>query len=286
VNERRLIKAKKSLGQNFLVDDRITQRIIDSVSPKSGEIIFEIGPGTGALTRLLSAHSDLVVAVELDPRLVEKLRSEIDSESCLLVEADALQLDWNALLDSAVSRWRELHPDNDADPRLRIVANLPYYISTAIIERLLTLRNRIQDLTLMLQEEVVDRITSPPGRKDYGYLSVLVQFYCEASKLFNVPPQAFTPVPKVNSAIVKLTFYTIRPVELADERNFFAFVGAAFAQRRKTILNNLKAAQATQHFAQSPHIALEKCGIEARRRAETLSLQDFARLYQCLYPLE
>jgi len=280
------MKAKKSLGQNFLVDDFITQRIVDSVFPRSTDIIFEIGPGTGALTRLLVKQSGLVCAIELDSRLVEKLRREIQTDNLFLVEADAMQLDWNGLLDSSSKRWRELHPEIKDAPRLRIVANLPYYISTPIIEHLLKLRERLLDMTLMLQEEVVDRIASPPGSKDYGYLSVLVQYDCAASKLFNVPPHAFSPIPKVNSAIVKLAFHKPRPVQIEGEERFFALIRAAFAQRRKTILNNLKAARSILHFDHLPEFALQKCGIDAQRRAETLSLNDFASLYHSLFNVE
>jgi 16S rRNA (adenine1518-N6/adenine1519-N6)-dimethyltransferase len=281
-----LIKAKKSLGQNFLVDERITKSIVDAVSPKPTDIIFEIGPGTGALTELLLEESGLVVAVEVDRRLIERLRQNFKRRNFLLVEADALQVDWPALLDSSRKRWREIYPEIKAEPRTRVVANLPYYISTPIIERLLALRGHLLDMTLMLQEEVVDRIASRPGCKDYGYLSVLVQYHCQAEKLFSVPPQAFSPIPKVNSAIVNLTFHRQNPISIQDGERFFALIRAAFAQRRKTILNNMKAARAILPFARLPEIALEKCAIDAKRRAETLSLEDFSCLYDALFDLE
>jgi 16S rRNA (adenine1518-N6/adenine1519-N6)-dimethyltransferase len=278
-----LIKAKKSLGQNFLDDDRIMDRIVASVSPKNTDIIFEIGPGTGALTRLLVERCGLLVAVELDSRLVGKLRSEIRAEIFTLIEADALTLDWSALLESSVKRWRELHPDVEDEPRLRVVANLPYYISTPMIQRLLKIGNRIFDMTLMLQEEVVDRIVSRPGGKEYGYFSVFVQYYSKVSKLFTVPPESFSPVPKVSSAIVKLDIHKEPLIEIRDEPKFFGLVRAAFAQRRKTILNNLKAAVAIANFDEAPEIALQKCGMDGRRRAETFSLQDFETLYHSLF---
>jgi 16S rRNA (adenine1518-N6/adenine1519-N6)-dimethyltransferase len=278
-----LIKAKKSLGQNFLNDEHIIERIIQSVYAKNTDIIFEIGPGTGALTRLLVKQSGLVVAVELDARLIEKLQKEITKDNFTLVEADALTVDWNALLDPAIERWRILHAGITDEPRLRIVANLPYYISTSIMERLLTINHRLSDMTLMLQEEVVDRIASQPGSKDYGYLSVLVQYFCEADKLFSVPPTAFSPVPKVHSAIIKLTFRKQPVINIKDQEKFFALIRAAFAQRRKTILNNLKAAAAISHFDELPDKALQNCGLDAMRRAETFSLKDFAALYHSLF---
>jgi 16S rRNA (adenine1518-N6/adenine1519-N6)-dimethyltransferase len=278
-----LIKAKKSLGQNFLHDEHFMQKIIQSVCAKNTDIIFEIGPGTGALTRLLVKHSGLVVAVELDSRLLERLQAQIPAGNFTLVEADALSVDWDVLLDSGIERWRALHTGILDEPRLRIVANLPYYISTPIIERLLTCSPRLFDMTLMLQEEVVDRIASSPGSKAYGYLSVLVQYFCEASKLFTVPPTAFSPVPKVDSAIVKLTFRKQPVIDIKDREKFFALARAAFAQRRKTILNNLKAASVALHFDELPDKALQNCGLDAMRRAETFSLNDFAMLYHSLF---
>lgn len=264
-------------------DEHIIQRIINSVSANHSDIIFEIGPGTGALTRLLVKQSGLVVAVELDSRLIEKLQSQITRDNFKLVEADALSIDWNALLDSAIEHWRALHTEIRDEPRLRIVANLPYYISTPIIERLLKNSHRLFDMTLMLQEEVVDRIASQPGGRDYGYLSVLVQYFCEADKLFTVPPEAFLPVPKVDSAIINLTCRKQPIIDIEDQEKFFALVRAAFAQKRKTILNNLKAAASILNFAESPDKALQKCGLDTMRRAETFSLKDFAMLYHSLF---
>ncbi len=278
-----MIKAKKSLGQNFLDDDRIIDRIVESVSAKITDIIFEIGPGKGALTRSLVERSGLLVAVELDSRLIGRLHREIKRDNFTLIEADALTVDWNALFDSSIKRWREIHPDIADQTRLRVVANLPYYISTTMVERLLKHGSRIFDMTLMLQEEVVDRIVSEPGGKEYGYFSVLVQYYCDALKLFTVPAESFSPVPKVSSAIVKLKVHKQPIIQIQEEAKFFALIRAAFAQRRKTILNNLKAAISIAHFDELPEIALQKCGIDAKRRAETFSLKDFETLYHSLF---
>jgi 16S rRNA (adenine1518-N6/adenine1519-N6)-dimethyltransferase len=278
-----LIKAKKSLGQNFLHDEHIIERIVESVRPANQDILFEIGPGTGALTRLLVKHSGLVVAVELDSRLIEKLQAVFTGDNVMLIEADALRVGWPALLDSAIARWQVLQKGETEAPRLRVVANLPYYISTPIIERLLTVCPRLFDMTLMLQEEVVDRIVSQPGGKEYGYLSVFVQYFCEAEKLFTVPPTAFSPVPKVQSAIVRLRCRQQPAVDIKDPEKFFALIRSAFAQRRKTILNNLKAAVSISHFDEAPDRALQNCGLDARRRAETFSIKDFATLYHSLF---
>jgi 16S rRNA (adenine1518-N6/adenine1519-N6)-dimethyltransferase len=278
-----LIKAKKSLGQNFLTDARVSRRIVDAVSPQSSDVILEIGPGTGALTRLLVERGGEVIAVEIDPRLAGELRRSITSDKLSVIEADALTVDWSHVASSGIESLKARGDGDSERPRVRVVANLPYYISTPILERLIRLRGRIFDLTLMLQNEVVERVTSGPGGREYGYLSVQVQYHCVAVKLFEVPPSAFRPAPKVQSAIVRLVMRDTPAVDVADEAVFLSVVRAAFAQRRKTILNNLKAAPDTASFARPPDAALDLAGIDSRRRAETLSLDEFAALYHSLY---
>ena len=278
-----MIKAKKSLGQNFLTDARISRRIIEAVSPQQSDIILEVGPGLGALTRLLVERSGCVIAVEIDSRLAAELRRSISSDNLSIIEADALTVNWDELINSGIASWKAAGRGDGDEPRVRVVANLPYYISTPIIERLIQLRSRVHDLTLMLQSEVVERMTSGPGGRDYGYLSVHVQYYCVVTKLFEVPPSAFRPAPKVQSAIVKLDVRDRPAVDVADEARFFALVRAAFAQRRKTILNNLKAAQGTLPFARPIEAALDAAGVDSKRRAETLSLAEFAALNAALF---
>ncbi|MEK6324008.1 MAG: 16S rRNA (adenine(1518)-N(6)/adenine(1519)-N(6))-dimethyltransferase RsmA [Acidobacteriota bacterium] len=277
-----LIKARKSLGQYFLTDRRVARRIVDAVDPLPTDIVFEIGSGTGALTRLLVEESGYVVAVEIDDRLARELQSSVKAENLSVVAADVLSLDWGKLIEDAKSKLHSLRPADQEKRRVRIVANLPYYISTPIIERLLSLGQRLLDMTLMLQKEVADRITTGPGSKEYGYLSVMMQYYCDATKLFEVPPSAFTPAPKVQSAVIRLTVREQPPVEVVDEARFFALVRAAFAQRRKTILNNLKAAR-TLEFIEPLESALEAASVASQRRAETLSLAEFAALCKALY---
>jgi 16S rRNA (adenine1518-N6/adenine1519-N6)-dimethyltransferase len=278
-----LIKAKKSLGQNFLTDRHVARRIIDSVSPARTDAIIEIGSGTGALTGMLAKPGGYVVAVEIDARLAEELRRTTKAENLTIITADALSLNWDDLVNDAKSKLGPSPGLDEDSSRVRIVANLPYYISTPIIEKLLSLGHRIFDMTLMLQKEVADRITAEPGGKEYGYLSVMVQYYCVATKLFEVPPSAFTPEPKVNSAVIRLRVREQPAVNVADERKFFSLVRACFAQRRKTILNNLKAAAASQLFSNDVQLALEAASVAAQRRAETLSLEEFAMLYNELY---
>jgi 16S rRNA (adenine1518-N6/adenine1519-N6)-dimethyltransferase len=274
-----LIKAKKSLGQNFLVDKNISRRIVDIVSPQKSDLVIEIGPGTGALTRLLIETAGRVIALEIDPRFVEELRSSIVSPNFEIIEADALSLDWRQLITGAARRFAEQSGHSGARPRVRVVANLPYYISTPILQKLVVQHEHIFDMTLMLQSEVVERIAADPGGREYGYLSVLVQYYCEVSKLIDVPPTAFRPAPKVQSSVIRLVARDQPPVKVSSEQSFFALVRAAFAQRRKTISNNLKAAESQLRFAAPVERALEEAKIDSRTRAETLSIADFARLH-------
>lgn len=277
------IRAKKSLGQNFLNDDVFAQRIVDEVVPRPADCIIEIGPGTGALTRKLVEQHCRVVAVEIDTRLARELRGSLKSQNLSIITDDALSLDWDELLRNASSPAEPQRPGDGEQSRVRIVANLPYYISTPIIEKLLSLGRRLFDMTLMLQKEVADRIAAGPGGKDYGYLSVMVQYYCVATVLFDVPPSAFTPAPKVQSAVIRLTVRDRPAVEVADPGRFFALVKAAFAQRRKTILNNLKAATPTLDFNRPVEEALAAASVAGMRRAETLSLAEFAALCEALY---
>ena len=259
----------------------MAHRIVDAVSPLPTDAIIEIGPGTGALTRMLTKRSGFVVAVEVDERLAELLEREIIANNLWIVTADALSLNWNMIIDEARSRLPD--PAHSESARVRVVANLPYYISTPIIECLLCVGERIFDMTLMLQKEVADRITTGPGGKDYGYLSVLVQYHSIATKLFEVPPSAFTPAPKVQSAVIKLRMRTRPAVEVADEARFFKLVRVCFAQRRKTILNNLRAAAGSSTFTKDVESALEAASVAPQRRAETLSLAEFASLFNELY---
>jgi 16S rRNA (adenine1518-N6/adenine1519-N6)-dimethyltransferase len=281
-----LIRAKKSLGQNFLTDERIARRIVDAVSPLPTDIVIEIGPGTGALTRLLVERSGWVEAIEIDSHLADELRRSLKADNLSIVTADALSLDWGVLISDAQSKLNsiQLHLNERKPTRVRIVANLPYYISTPIIEKLLSLDGRLFDMTLMLQKEVARRITSGPGGKQYGSLSVMVQYYCIASELFEVPSSAFTPPPKVKSAVIKLAVRAHPPVEVADEQLFFRLVRSTFAQRRKTILNNLKASEKALRLTPDLEAALEAASVATQRRAETLSLAEFAALYRALGP--
>lgn len=262
-------RAKKSLGQNFLIDEAVVSRIIGAVAPREGETLIEVGPGRGALTARLVRAAGRLVAVEFDRDLIPVLQERFSlHHNFTLVHTDALNLDFCAAIAPATSA--------------RVVANLPYNVSTAILQRLIAQRRCITEMILMLQREVVARITAPPGSSERGYLSVLVEAYCETEPLFDVPPGAFRPVPKVWSTVVRLRVRAHPPVPVADEELLWQLVSAGFAQRRKTILNNLRAAsqalRARIETAGGAVSALEATGIEPRRRAETLTLEEWSRL--------
>lgn len=261
--------AKRRFGQNFLVDHNVVERIIDAVRPQADETILEIGSGRGALTSRLVEIAGRLVAIEFDRDLVPQLRRQFSSFSNLtLVEADALTVDFCAVIQPAKSA--------------RVVANLPYNIATAILQRLIEQRSCISDMTLMLQREVVDRITAEAGSSERGYLSVLVEAYCEAEQLFDVPPHAFRPVPKVWSTLVNLRVRPKIAAAVKDEALLWQIVSAGFAQRRKTILNNLREApESIQHLLKKrggASIVLCEAGIPPLRRAETLLLEEWVEL--------
>jgi len=267
------MRAKKSLGQNFLVDESYARRIVGALGPRAEETLVEIGPGQGALTALLAERAGRLVAVEFDRELVPLLRARFEGNgNFTLIEADALEVDFCAAIAPAASA--------------RVVANLPYNVSTAILQRLLAQRGCLTELVLMLQREVVERITAAPGSSERGYLSVLVEAYCEAESLFDVPPGAFRPVPKVWSTVARLRVRERTELEGVDERLLWRLVSAGFAQRRKTIFNNLRSSpdelRARVDEVGGAGAALEAAGVEPRRRAETLALAEWAALARAL----
>ncbi|HEX5708591.1 MAG TPA: 16S rRNA (adenine(1518)-N(6)/adenine(1519)-N(6))-dimethyltransferase RsmA, partial [Pyrinomonadaceae bacterium] len=259
-------RAKKRLGQNFLADEGVAERVVAEFAPRAGETVVEIGPGRGALTGRLLERAGRVVAVEFDRELVPHLRERFGArENFTLVEADALSLDF----------CEAIGPSESA----RVVANLPYNISTAILQRLIEQRRCLTEFVLMLQREVVERLIAPPGSHERGYISVLVEFYCEAEALFDVAPGAFRPVPKVWSTVARLTVRERMAADVPDEKFLWRLVSGGFAQRRKTILNNLRGAPeelaATVEASGGAAAALERAGIDPQRRAETLSVEEW-----------
>jgi 16S rRNA (adenine1518-N6/adenine1519-N6)-dimethyltransferase len=267
------IPAKKRFGQNFLADERVVERIVQEVRPITGEPVIEIGPGQGALTSRLVEKSGRLYAIEFDRDLIPLLNEKFGAHrNFTLIEGDALSVNLCEIIAPA--------------RQALVVANLPYYISTAILQRLLEQRACVSEMVLMLQREVVERITAPPAASERGFLSVLVEAYCETETLFDVPPTAFRPVPKVWSTVVRLRVRTQAAVNVADENLFRQIVSAGFAQRRKTIFNNLRNAptdlRSRIEQAGGTERTLESANIEARRRAETLTLEEWGRLVRVL----
>lgn len=250
-------RARKRFGQHFLCDDQVVARIVQAIDPRPEDHLVEIGPGLGVLTRALLARIPRLEAVELDRDIIPKLaKSCAELGELFIHSADALKFDFNAL---AV----------DGRP-LRVVGNLPYNISTPLLFHLLESRALIRDMHFMLQKEVVDRLAAAPGGKDYGRLSVMMQYHCAVTPLFDVPPEAFDPPPKVDSAVVRLVPYAQPPVSVRDVGMLEQVVARAFSQRRKTLRNTLKEVMSAE--------AMEALGIDPTRRAETLSLAEFAVL--------
>lgn len=273
VSQLEIPHASKRLGQHFLIDRRIIERIVQALAPQPRETIVEIGPGRGALTASLIQKAGTVVAVEFDKKLVPFLEETFGAkENFRLVEKDVLQTDLCA----------EILPAT----RARVVANLPYNISTAILQRLIEQRLCLTEAVVMLQREVVDRITAKLASKDRGYLSVLVEAYCEAESLFDVAPGAFRPAPKVWSSVVRLKFREAVAVKIKDEGLLWQIVSAGFRQRRKTILNNLRQAPGALPELIKRHggasIVLCRAEVELNRRAETLTLAEWGRIANVL----
>jgi 16S rRNA (adenine1518-N6/adenine1519-N6)-dimethyltransferase len=263
----------KRFGQNFLTDQRTIHRIIEALEPVTDETILEIGPGRGALTAPLLEKVGSLVAIEFDRNLIPVLTERFSGQKNFkLVQSDALVTDICDVIRPATSA--------------RVVANLPYNIATAILQRLIEQRSCLSEMVLMLQKEVVERINALPGSGDRGYLSVFVQAYCETEKLFDVAPGSFRPAPKVWSSVVKLRLRPQLAAEVQDEKLLWQVVSAGFAQRRKTILNNLRNASSALAEPIKSHggasILLCQAEVELQRRAETLTLEEWGRIARAL----
>ena len=270
IKEKYGFRLTKSLGQNFLTDKNIIDRIIEGAQIGENDLVIEIGPGIGVITYETSLAARKVIAVEIDRNLSPILAETLaERDNIEVVNRDILKTDVNALIAEA----REKDP---AIEKVRIIGNLPYYITTPIIMKLLEEAVCADGITVMMQKEVADRIKAPAGNKTYGALSVAVQYYCEVEGVVNVPKEVFVPQPKVDSAVLNLKIRKEKPVELMDDQVFFQVVKAGFGQRRKTLNNSLMGVEGiTREIAGA---ALEAARIEPSRRAETLTLEEFAKL--------
>ncbi|RUR37828.1 16S rRNA (adenine(1518)-N(6)/adenine(1519)-N(6))-dimethyltransferase RsmA [Vreelandella populi] len=250
-------RARKRFGQNFLRDLGIISRIVRSIGPREGDRLVEIGPGQGALTGPLLEAAGALEVIELDRDLIPGLRVQFfNYPEFVIHEGDALKFDFAALKGDG--------------PALRVVGNLPYNISTPLIVHLLTAGNAVADMHFMLQKEVVERLAAQPGGTDWGRLSVMAQYYCQVDQLFIVPPEAFVPRPKVDSAIVRLTPHATLPHVADDPALLFELVKLAFGQRRKTLRNNFKGRVSPE--------TLEALGIDPTRRPQTLTVAEYVAI--------
>ncbi len=265
---------KKSLGQNFLIDTNILRRIVDHANLTKSSGAIEIGPGIGALTEQLARNSEKVVAFEIDQRLLPILKETLAPyPNTTIIHEDVLKANVKDVIEEQFKGLEDI----------MVVANLPYYVTTPIIMKLLEEKLPIRGIVCMLQKEVADRIAAKPGGKDYGSLSIAVQYYTEAETVMVVPKTVFMPQPNVDSAVIRLTVRQEPVVKVRSEDFFFQVTRASFAQRRKTILNNLTS-QLPDGKAKKDMIlqALEKAEIEPTRRGETLSIAEFAQLSDAL----
>ncbi|WP_318506400.1 16S rRNA (adenine(1518)-N(6)/adenine(1519)-N(6))-dimethyltransferase RsmA [Bacillus sp. T3] len=261
---------KKSLGQNFLIDPNILTRIVDHANISEDTGTIEIGPGIGALTEHLARRSKKVVAFEIDQRLLPILNETLSPYSNVeIIHSDVLKADVKTVIEEKFTDVKDI----------MVVANLPYYVTTPIIMKLLEEKLPIRGIVVMLQKEVADRISAKPGTKDYGSLSIAVQYYTTAEIVMTVPKTVFVPQPNVDSAIIRLTVRDQPAVEMKDEDFFFQVIKASFAQRRKTILNNLtNQLPLGKEKKEAIVAALNAAHIEPGRRGETLTIEEFARL--------
>ena len=274
-------KNSKSLGQNFLTDPDVIRAIVEGAGVSESDLVIEIGPGFGVLTDEAAKHAGKVIAIELDKDLLPVLDFTLASHKNVeIINEDVLKIDLNDLIE------RELGGETDCDteisgnskPKLttvRIIGNLPYYITTPILMKLLESEVNAESIVVMMQKEVAERILAEPGGKEYGALSVAVQYRTIAETIAEVPKESFFPAPKVDSQVLKLTLREDPAVNPLDEEMFFRMVKAGFSQRRKTILNSLS----TSGFPKEEIAAcLDAVNIDNKRRAETLSLQDFCSI--------
>lgn len=263
-------QAKKRFGQNFLVDQGIINHIVRSVSPKEDDNIVEIGPGQGAITGIILDSCPSLQVVELDRDLIPVLLAQFAKfKDFKIHQTDALKFDFSSLCE-------------EGKGPLRIVGNLPYNISTPLIFHLISFEEKVSDMHFMLQKEVVERLAAGPRHKNYGRLSIMAQYYCQVEHLFDVPPESFSPAPKVDSAIVRLTPHKIRPFPADDITTFENLVKAAFSQRRKTLRNALK-----KHIDDEKLTLCQNAlNLDFGNRAETLTLEQYVLIANYLHTLE
>ena len=267
------VHARKRFGQNFLTDPRVLDKIIDAAEIEEDDFVLEIGPGLGTMTRALCEHAGNVLAVEIDYDLADILERE------LIPLYDNLEILVGDILKQDI---REIVESRGKGRKVKVVANLPYYITTPILMELLESRVPLHSITVMVQKEVADRMMAEPGAKDCGAISLAVQYYAEPYLAANVPPNCFTPRPKVASAVIRLKRREEPPVETQDEHLMFKRVRAAFAQRRKTLLNAISNSPELDFDKDTVSHAITEVGLEPAVRGEKLDITTYARLADAL----
>ena len=266
---------QKKFGQNFLIDTTVLDRIIDASQITKEDCVLEIGPGIGTMTQYLAERAGEVIAVEIDKALIPILKETLaDYDNVTVINDDILKVDINRIVEER----------NGGRP-IKVVANLPYYITTPIIMGLFENHVPLKSITIMVQKEVADRMQVGPGTKDYGALSLAVQYYAKPEIVANVPPNCFIPRPNVGSAVIRLTRYEEPPVKAEDEAFLFAVIRASFNQRRKTLANGLSNAQGLRVTREQVVSALEEMGLSATIRGESMTLEQFEQLSNILKKL-
>ena len=263
---------QKRFGQNFLVDTHVLEKIIQAAGLTKEDLVLEIGPGIGTMTQYLAENAGRVMAVEIDSNLIPILKETLkDYHNVTVINEDILKVDVAALAEQY----------NGGRP-IKVVANLPYYITTPIIMGLFESQVPIDNITVMVQKEVAERMQAGPGTKNYGALSLAVQYYAEPYIVANVPPNCFIPRPSVGSAVIRLTRHGKKPVEVKDEKLMFALIRASFNQRRKTLQNSLNNSAELSFSKEEIGEAIEKMGLSPSVRGEALTLEQFAKLADAL----
>jgi len=259
---------QKKFGQNFLIDTHVLDKIIRAANITKDDMVIEIGPGIGTMTQYLAEAAGKVIAVEIDKNLIPILEETLgDYDNVRVINEDVLKVDLKKIADE----------ENGGKP-VKVVANLPYYITTPIIMGLFENEVPLESITVMVQKEVADRMQTGPGNKDYGALSLAVQYYADPYIVANVPPNCFMPRPKVGSAVIRLTRHAKPPVEVKDEKLMFEIIRASFNQRRKTLANGLNNSDKLSFSKEKITEVIEKLGKGASVRGEALTLEEFARL--------
>jgi 16S rRNA (adenine1518-N6/adenine1519-N6)-dimethyltransferase len=277
VSSARVPQKKPKLGQHFLTDTSAAVRILDALGDISQSTVLEIGPGRGALTAMLVRRARRLIAIETDRVLAAQLRMNFSlTPNIEIIEGDILSVDIDSIFGPKPGSSR---PGLEVAPeKVRVVGNLPYFITSEILLRLFEYRRYFETIVLMVQKEVADRLAAPPGNKEYGLLSATAQLYSRVEKLFTVPPGAFSPPPKVHSGVVRLTIAPNLEKLDVNEEEFIRFLRLSFAQKRKTLWNNLKVRYASEDLKR----AMLRAKVKPTVRAEALSLQDTARLFRAL----